>query len=114
MERGDWIEVPDLIGLPAWQAWEIAEVRQFSIVPADQAAGSWSSDLVVRQVPGGGELAERHSVIVIWTHGPDEEGVREPRDPDPPLRQMPIERDEPFPYGPTIADVADEPFTTGT
>jgi beta-lactam-binding protein with PASTA domain len=92
--RGAPVSVPSLIGLSVRDARRVAQ--RSSLV----ASGPDPDNLlvhmvgtVVRQSPPPGAEVERWSVVTVWTTGDGDAGVREPRDPHPPLREIILDID---------------------
>ena len=53
--------------------------------------------LVIRQYPAAWENVPPGTAVTVWTDDdPDDEGVREPRRPNPPLRELQLEHEEPY------------------
>jgi hypothetical protein len=97
----EWIEVPMLVGLDVKTATEALSVCDLKLVVSqgttDRDLDLIMGKLVIRQYPPAWENVPPGTAVTVWTDDdPDDEGVREPRWPSPPLRELQMERDEPF------------------
>jgi hypothetical protein len=88
------IAVPDVVGLSYADARDI--VRKAGLVPANAdpdappvAPLDWGSYRICRQYPDSGTRLRAGSEVRLWTErGGGESGVREPRRPNPPSREL--------------------------
>jgi hypothetical protein len=88
------IDVPDVLGLSYADARDI--VRRAGLEPANAdpdaapvAPVDWGSYRIVRQYPDPGTRLRAGSPVRLWAErGGGESGVREPRRPNPPSREL--------------------------
>ena len=107
----DLVTVPDLVGLPAHVAMDVARRCQLVAVgPAPEQPPN-PRGTVLAQEPKAGSEAPRWSEVVLFTtpQGPGGAGVREPRRPSPRPPALHAQRDEPTEPAPTERAERGEP-----
>jgi len=92
------VTVPDFRGLQALNAWLMGhDVGVLLQGPDPDGPDPLLHGMVIAQYPGPGARVARWSPVTVWTRPVppgDGSGVREPRDPTPPLRTLSTWRDE--------------------
>ncbi|MEO9139505.1 MAG: PASTA domain-containing protein [Jatrophihabitans sp.] len=100
MSRDPWrctdiVEVPHIVGLHIRDAERAAYTAGLKLAQPDPdgpplAALTWPDDYwITEQEPAAGSRRWRwDSLVVHWSAHPDEDGVREPRRPTPPLHTL--------------------------
>jgi beta-lactam-binding protein with PASTA domain len=99
--RTEWVEVPNLVGLDVASANDALSVRGLTLSvsspKADPAPEAVTDKIVINQYPEAGGSVPPGAAVTVWIDDyPDDEGVREPRWPNPPLRELQMEREEPL------------------
>jgi hypothetical protein len=87
------VAVPDVVGLSFADARDV--IRNADLVPlqadpdlATPPAADWGFYRVVRQYPDSGTRLRVNSQVRLWIERGGESGVREPRRPGPPSREL--------------------------
>jgi hypothetical protein len=98
------IALPDVVGLSFADARDIVRNAGLTPVQADPdiptpPPADWGSYRVVRQYPDSGTRLRVNSQVRLWIDRGGESGVREPRRPAPPSRELSGELDLPTVVG---------------